>query len=152
MTSGYRRVRSVLRGADGSVDTTFQVQNFGNGGGGLNAEWERFHDAWRGSTIGGGAFFGGAGFGGAGFGGAGFVNPGFGFGGTGFFPGGAVPPNLRQPGFRNGPGQQFGFGTGRPDAGRLDPDGANGFPDGRTRTPDRLFFNQAVPSPADRAP
>ncbi len=150
VTSGYRRTRQVMRGADGSVDTTYQVQSYGNGRGGLDAEWERFHDAWRGSTIGGGNFFsfpgyfGYPGFPGAGFPGAGF--PGFGPGG-----GGGVPPGTVPPGFRFDPRQRFGAGFGRPDAGRLDPDGADGWPDGRTRTPDRLFFNQAVPTPADLA-
>lgn len=142
VTSGYNRTRTILRGADGSVNTRYQVQSYGNGRGGMDAEWERFHDAWRGSTIGGGNFqtfpqqFGfGGGFGG------GF--PGFGYGGF-------YPPWLNQPGFRNRQG--FGPGTGRPDAGRLDPDGADGYHDGRRRTPDRRFFNQAVPSPADLAP
>jgi len=142
VTSGYSRTRTVLRGADGSASTNYQVQSYGNGRGGLDAEWERFHDAWRGSTVGGGNFqtfppqFGfGGGFGGG--------YPGFGFGG----PGGAFPPNLGQPGFRFDPRQRFGPGFGRPDAGRLDPDAANGYYDGRRRTPDRRFFNQAVPTP-----
>lgn len=144
VTSGYRRTRTVMRGADGSVDTTYQVQSYGNGGvpgngGGLDAEWERFHDAWRGSTIGGGNYFGFPGFYNYGF-------PGFGFGGA-FPPGGTVPPGTVPPGFRFDPRQQFGPGFGRPDAGRLDPDGADGWPEGRRRTPDRRFFNQAVPTP-----
>ncbi|MEM8944497.1 MAG: hypothetical protein AAGD11_04875 [Planctomycetota bacterium] len=138
VSSGYRRTRTVLRGADGSIDSTYQVQSYGNGRGGLDAEWERFHDAWRGSTIGGGNFFGFPGY---------YGYPGYGFGGGGFFPGGAAPPAVGQPGFRVDPRQQFGPGFGRPDAGRLDPDGADGWPDGRTRTPDRRFFNEAVPTP-----
>jgi len=151
ITSGYSRTRTVLRGADGSANTYYQVQSYGNGRGGLDAEWERFHDAWRGSTVGGGNFqnfpqfggggfpgfgggFGGAGFGGAGFGGAGFGNAGFG-------------GRLGQPGFRIDPRQNYGPGFGRPDAGRLDPDAADGYHDGNRRTPDRRFFNQAVPTP-----
>lgn len=139
VSSGYRRTRTVMRGADGSVDTSYQVQSYGNGRGGMDAEWERFHDAWRGSTIGGGNFFNG-GFPGYGFGGFPGYGPGFGFGGA--FPPGTIPP-----GFRIDPRQQYGPGFGRPDAGRLDPDGADGYHDGRTRTPDRRFFNQAVPTP-----
>ena len=53
VTSRYRRIRTTLRGADGSVDSTYEVQNFGNGRGGLDAEWERFHDAWRQSLLSG---------------------------------------------------------------------------------------------------
>jgi len=151
ITSGYRRTRTVLRGADGSADTSYQVQSYGNGRGGLDAEWERFHDAWRGSTTGGGNFqqfqqFGFGGYGGGGYGGGGFGGGGYGFGG--------LPPSLGQPGFPDGqpnfrrdPRQRFGPGYGRPDAGRLDPDAADGYHDGRRRTPDRRFFNEAVPTP-----
>ncbi|MEM6330767.1 MAG: hypothetical protein AAF790_11005 [Planctomycetota bacterium] len=57
VTSRYRRIRTTLRGADGSVDSTYEVQNFGNGRGGLDAEWERFHDAWRQSLLSGSFFF-----------------------------------------------------------------------------------------------
>ena len=55
-TSVYRRSRSVLRGADGAVDSYYQVQSYGNGRGGLDAEWERFHDAWKESYITGGYY------------------------------------------------------------------------------------------------
>ena len=51
VTSGYRRTRTTLRGADGSVDASYQVQNWANGNGGLDAEWERFHDAWQQSYL-----------------------------------------------------------------------------------------------------
>ena len=129
ITSGYRRTRTVLRGADGSSDTSYQVQSYGNGRGGLDAEWERFHDAWRGSTTGGGNFYS-------------FPSWGYG-GGYGGFPGYG---NIGQPGFRD-PRQQYGPGYGRPDAGRLDPDAADGYHDGHRRTPDRRFFNEAVPTP-----
>ena len=40
VTSGYSRTRTVLRGADGSTDTYYRVRNYGNGRGGLDAEWE----------------------------------------------------------------------------------------------------------------
>ena len=56
VTSSYRRTRSAVRGADGSVDSTYQVQSWGNGRGGIDAEWERFHDAWRQSITAGGYF------------------------------------------------------------------------------------------------
>jgi len=147
VTSGYSRTRTVLRGADGSADTRYQVQSYGNGRGGLDAEWERFHDAWRGSTVGGGNFqafppFGYGGGYGAGYGGF----PGYGFGGGGGYGGGHFPPTHGHPGYR-GPGRGYGPGTGRPDAGRLDPDAADGYHDGNRRTPDRRFFNEAVPTP-----
>ncbi len=54
VTSGYQRSRWVLRGPDGNNDTYYEVRSFANGQGGLDAEWERFHDAWRQSTTSGG--------------------------------------------------------------------------------------------------
>ena len=88
VTSGYRRTRSVLRGADGSSDTYYQVQRYGNGRGGLDAEWERFHDAWRGSTVAGGNFYAngnpwGYGYPGYGYGQGGYGQGGYGQGGYG---------------------------------------------------------------------
>lgn len=95
VTSGYRRTRTVIRGVDGSVDASYQVQNFANGRGGLDAEWERFHDAWRQSYL-SGSFYNqnGAGFGpyGPGFGGPGFGQPGFGYPPYGH-PGYGYPPH-----------------------------------------------------------
>ncbi|HMO86682.1 MAG TPA: hypothetical protein PKC18_17350, partial [Lacipirellulaceae bacterium] len=82
-TSGYSRTRTVLRGVDGSVDTYYRVQSYGNGRGGMDAEWERFHDAWRGSTVAGGAYqvlpgFGaGGGWGVSGWGGQGWGGQGW---------------------------------------------------------------------------
>ncbi|RIK69810.1 MAG: hypothetical protein DCC67_21035, partial [Planctomycetota bacterium] len=105
VTSGYSRSRVVLRGADGSVDTHYRVQSYGNGRGGLDAEWERFHDAWRGSTLGGGdfaAFPWGYGAYPYPYGGYGPVGPGYG----GW-------PGYGRRGFGYGPG------FGQPDAGRL---------------------------------
>lgn len=138
VTSGYRRTRAVLRGADGATDTTYQVQNYGNARGGMDAEWERFHDAWRGSTVAGGDFYatGGWGWNYPGYGFPGYGQPGFG------------QPGL--PGYGNRgrfipPGQGYGPGHGRPDAGRLDPDAADGYRDARPRTPDRRFFNPYLP-------
>ncbi len=141
VSSGYRRTRSVLRGADGATDTTYQVQSYGNGRGGMDAQWERFHDAWRGSTVGGGNFYAGGGFG---FPGYGWGHPGNG------------QPGFGHPGFPDGrrgrwvpPGYGYGPGHGRPDAGRLDPDAADGYRDQRPRTPDRRFFNPGLPPVVD---
>jgi hypothetical protein len=51
VTSRYRRTRTNLRGADGSFDTYYEVQAWGNGRGGIDAEWERFHNAWKESYL-----------------------------------------------------------------------------------------------------
>src|SRR5262245_42039706 len=58
VTSRYRRIQTNLRGADGSNDTTYEVQAWGNGRGGIDAEWERFHDAWKESYLQNGYFNG----------------------------------------------------------------------------------------------
>jgi hypothetical protein len=146
VTSGYSRSRTVLRGADGSADTYYRVTSYGNGRGGLDAEWERFHDAWRGSTVAGGSyqvFPGSSWWGGwGGGGGGGWGNPGW--GGPGW--GGPGNGPWQAPGFRStAPFWGFGPGFGQPDAGRLDPDGADGFREQRPRTPDRQFFNGGLP-------
>jgi hypothetical protein len=84
VTSRYRRSRTNLRGAQGSVDTYYEVQAWGNGRGGIDAEWERFHDAWKESYLSGGYFNQGPafvppwGYGGGFSGGA--YGPGYGFG------------------------------------------------------------------------
>jgi len=140
VTSGYTRSRAVLRGTNGSTSTYYRVTNYGNGRGGLDAEWERFHDAWRGSTVAGGNFQGFSNFGygygpGLGFGGPGIGGPGF--GGPGF--GG---PGLGGRGYRYDPRAIYGPGFGQPDAGLLDPDAADGYRDRRYREPDRQFFNR----------
>src|SRR5262245_49950444 len=54
VTSRYRRITTNLRGTDGSQDTTYEVQTWGNGRGGLDAEWERFQKAWKESSLQGG--------------------------------------------------------------------------------------------------
>jgi hypothetical protein len=163
VTSGYSRTRTVLRGTDGSSDTMYRVQSYGNGRGGLDAEWERFHDAWRGSTVAGGqyqvnyppyygypAYGGGYGPYGGGFGGYG--------GGPGGDPGGGFAPGYGgyggAPGYGYDPyrrGYGYGPGTGVPDAGRLDPDGADGWVEPQRRTPDRQFFSHGLP-PRERRP
>jgi hypothetical protein len=91
VTSRYRRTRTNLRGADGSYETDYQVQSWGNGRGGIDAEWERFHDAWKESFLTGGYYNGPAyggypGYGG-GYPGWGYGAPGYGYG----FPGIGVP-------------------------------------------------------------
>jgi hypothetical protein len=147
VTSGYSRSRSVLRGADGSVDTYYRVTNYGNGRGGMDAEWERFHDAWRGSTVAGGnyqVYPGGYGYG---YGGGGY--PGYG-GGPGYGAGPGYGPGYGGPGYAPGyrsqaPFYGYGPGYGQPDAGTLDPDGADGYREQRPRTPDREFFNGGLP-------
>ena len=146
VTSVYSRTRAVLRGTDGSTKTYYRVTNDGNGRGGLDAEWERFHDAWRGSTIAGGNFQG-YGFGGWGAGHPGF-GPGFGgpgYGGPGFAGPGYGGPGFGHPGWRNDPRAIYGPGFGQPDAGRLDPDATDGYQERDFRTPDKFFFNQLGP-------
>jgi hypothetical protein len=80
VTSRYRRSRTNLRGAQGSNDTYYEVQTWGNGRGGIDAEWERFHDAWKESYLSGGSFNQGPGF-----------VPQWGYGGG--IPGGAYGPS-----------------------------------------------------------
>jgi hypothetical protein len=85
VTSRYRRSRTNLRGANGSVDTYYEVQAWGNGRGGIDAEWERFHDAWKESYLQGGWYNQGPSYGtpwgyGGGFGpGYGYGVPGYGY-------------------------------------------------------------------------
>ncbi len=151
VTSGYSRTRTVLRGADGSANTHYQVTNYGNGRGGLDAEWERFHDAWRGSTVAGGAYQVYPGYGYGGYGGYG---PGYGYGpgsgGPGYGGPGYGGPGY-PPGFRGqGPGYGYGPGYGVPDAGTLDPDASDGYIEPRRRTPDRQFFNGGLPPREER--
>jgi hypothetical protein len=89
VTSRYRRSRTNLRGIDGSVDTYYEVQAWGNGRGGIDAEWERFHDAWKESFLSGGYYNQGPGYVapwgyGGGYGGPGYGFPGQGYPGYGF--------------------------------------------------------------------
>ena len=91
VTSRYRRSRTNLRGANGSVDTYYEVQAWGNGRGGIDAEWERFHDAWKESYLQGGYYNQGPAYGGPwGYGGGnggsgyGYGYPGYGFPGHGY--------------------------------------------------------------------
>jgi hypothetical protein len=88
-TSRYRRSRLNVRGHDGSSDTYYEVQAWGVGRGGIDAEWERFHDAWKESILSGGYynFNQGGGYGPWQYGGgypAGGYAPGYGFPGYGY--------------------------------------------------------------------
>jgi hypothetical protein len=147
VTSGYSRSRTVIRGIDGSVDTTYRVSNYSNGRGGMDAEWERFHDAWRGSTVAGGNYqvFPPFGYGygvpyGGGYGGGGYPHDGGPHdGGYGPNRPGNGPGYGYGPGY-GGPGYGFGPGYGVPDAGRLDPDGADGYREELRRTPNQEFY------------
>jgi len=125
ITSRYRRSRTNLRGANGSVDTYYETQAWGNGRGGIDSEWERFHDAWKESYLQGGYYNQNPGYGqGPGYGGGwnnngpgyGYGNgyPGYGFPGQGYGPGNGgwghggnnFPPN--------GPGNHGGGHHGGP--------------------------------------
>jgi hypothetical protein len=124
ITSGYRKTRINLRGPDGTVDSYYRVQNFGAPAGGIDAQWERFDDAWRGAILQGGAFtsypsygYGGPGYG-TGYGGPGYGGPGYspGFGGPGFGGPGYGPgfggPGYGGPGYGSGYGGPGGYGPG----------------------------------------
>jgi hypothetical protein len=104
VTSRYRRVRTNLRGPDGSYDTTYDVQSWGNGRGGLDAEWQNFHDAWKESYLTGGFYNQqNPGFGGR--------FPGWGYG-NGFPNGGYGYPNQFAPNGYGGPMTGYGFPNG----------------------------------------
>jgi hypothetical protein len=105
VTSRYRRSRTNLRGTNGSFDTYYEVQAWGNGRGGIDAEWERFHDAWKESYLSGGFYNQGPGTSPWGLG------PGFGgFPGVGV-PGWGVTPGFGFPGWHGLP-QHGGFHGG----------------------------------------
>ena len=108
VTSRYRRSRTNVRGIDGSVDTYYEVQAWGNGRGGIDAEWERFHDAWKESILSGGYYNQGPGYYPAGGYGGGFGGPGYGFPGYGS-PGYGGPWHGGGP-WRGGPHPGYGGG------------------------------------------
>jgi hypothetical protein len=105
VTSGYRRTVTNIRGIDGSLDQSYQVQNWANGRGGLDAEWERVNDAWQQAYLTGSAYSAqfGPGWGNGGWGGHGW-GPGWNNGGPGWGNG---------PGW-NGPGGPSWNGPGGP--------------------------------------
>lgn len=122
VTSRYRRTQTNIRGTQGSIETDYQVRAWGNGGGGIDAEWERFHDAWKESILSGGYYnsspvgpYGrGREYGGPGYGyGGGYPQNGFGYGGPGYGspPGYGGPAYGMPPGFgRQGPPHGGGQG------------------------------------------
>lgn len=63
VTSRYNRVQTNLPGTRGSSSQFYEVQAWGNGRGGIDAEWERFHSAWKESYLQGSYFNQGPGFG-----------------------------------------------------------------------------------------
>ena len=114
--SGYRRTRVRQRGADGTTDTYYRVERFGNGRGGFDASWERFYDAERqgyllndhgvayGLGLGRGRGYGlGYGYGpGFGYGYPPVPGVGYGYGGAPAYPNGpayGVPPYGQAPGY-----------------------------------------------------
>jgi hypothetical protein len=131
VTSSYRGTRTNIRGADGSTDTYYQVQAWGNGRGGLDAEWERFHDAWKESTLSGGYYSSQGGPYGHGQG-DGYGNPGYGYGGWGQGNGGPGWGNGPGPGNWNGPPNGWGGpgNGGPPGGGNQWGNGPNGPPQG----------------------
>jgi len=89
VTSRYHRTLTSLRGVGGAVETYYDVQSWGNGRGGIDAEWERFHDAWKESFLQGGYYNQGAGYGNGYPGQFGYGAPGYSYGFPGYgFPGG----------------------------------------------------------------
>ncbi|TWT77708.1 hypothetical protein Pla123a_15040 [Posidoniimonas polymericola] len=111
VTSRYHRSHTTLRGGNGSVDTTYEVQSYGNDRGGLDAQWERFHDAWRQSYLTGSYYRAqpapyGGGYGpgyGGGYPGYGYPGYGGGYGGpTGYYPPVYGPPAYGPPIYRPG--------------------------------------------------
>jgi len=90
VTSRYHRTQTNLRGTAGSSESYYDVQAWGNGRGGIDAEWERFHNAWKESYL-QGSFYNqqGPGFGNGypgqyGYGGFGGQGYGYGYPGNGF--------------------------------------------------------------------
>ena len=126
VTSSYRRTRTVNRGRDGSIDTSYQVQAWGNGRGGIDAEWQMFHDAWKESILSGSFYNSNQSYGpwgqggpGYGFGGPASGGQGWGYGGPAWGNGG---PNGGSPWGNGGPG----WGNGYPGGGGGWPGGPNG--------------------------
>jgi hypothetical protein len=130
VTSRYNRNRTNLRGANGSFDTYYQIQQWGNGRGGIDAEWERFHDAWKESYLQGGYYNQGPGYGGGfpgyGYGGGFYGGPGHGNGYPGYgFPGGGWGGGPGWDGGPHGHGGKGGNHGGHGNGGKWD-DGDDG--------------------------
>ena len=112
VTSSYRFTRTNIRGTDGSLDSGYQVRAWSNLPGGLDAEWERFHDAWKESYLSGGYYYQG-GYGPYGYGNGGGYRgyPGWNYGqpGYGYGNGGYGGPGYHYPPARGGPGYPGGW-------------------------------------------
>ncbi len=95
VTSSYRRTRTVNNGRNGSIDTSYQVQAWGTGGGELGAQWQMFNDVWKEAILSGSFYNGTQAYGPWGHGGPGQGGPGWGGGwqggggwnGGGWYPG-----------------------------------------------------------------
>jgi hypothetical protein len=84
VTSSYRRTRTVNNGRDGSMDTSYQVQAWGQGGGELGAQWQMFNDVWKEAILSGSFYNGSQAYGPWGQGGQGWGGgPGWGGGWNG---------------------------------------------------------------------
>ncbi len=78
--SGYHRSRDVQR-TRGGVSEYIRVENYSDGRGGIDAEWERYNNVWQRSVISGSYGYGGFGSGGNGYGNPGYGQPSYGQGG-----------------------------------------------------------------------
>lgn len=125
--SGYHRTRVRQRGADGTIDTYYRVESFGNGRGGFDAEWERFYDAERQGYL---LNDHGVAYGlGRGYGPSYGYGPGYGYGyapgsGRGYAPG---------YGYGGGPAYSYGPGYGYPPYGKAPGYGQPGLPGGAVK-------------------
>lgn len=126
VTSRYNRKRTNLRGADGSLDSYYEVQAWGNGRGGIDAEWERFNNVWQDSYLTGSQSQGGFG---NGFG-NGYGN---GYGGGSGYPQYGGYPGYGSPGYGS-PGYRYP-GPGHPGPGFAPPIYRPGAPDYGNRQP-----------------
>lgn len=82
VTSSYRRTRTVNNGRNGSIDTSYQVQAWGDGGGELGAQWQMFNDVWKEAILSGSFYNSNQAYGPWGQGGSGWNGGGPGWGGS----------------------------------------------------------------------
>lgn len=111
--SGYHRSRVAQRGAGGTTDDYYRVENWGNAQGGLNAEWERFHDAWSSSILSGGFGYYTSPYGYGNGWPNGYGGPSYGYGGGSYGYGGPTGPgSYGAPGHGYGSAPAYGPGYG----------------------------------------